>query len=105
MTQSRTSYLPKEIAWGHRFPNLTHYDRRESAYVADFANFDETLEVDTPLCSARRLDEVLEECQRFIRQTEAGDATSTYDAEHLNFVGTGIVIRFRLFIKHRKTKT
>lgn len=59
--------------------------------MADFDHFDETLEVDTPLCSARRLDEVMEECQRFIHQTEGGDATSTYDAEHLNFIGTDIV--------------
>lgn len=94
MTQSRTSYLPKEISWGHRFQNLTHYDRKENTYVADFENFDETVEVDTPLCSARRLDEVLEDCQRFINQTEGDDAVSTYDAEHLNFIGTDIVRHF-----------
>lgn len=89
MTQSRTSYLPKEILWGHRFQNLTHYDRTQNTYIADFDRFDSTVEVDTPLCSARRLDEVLDECRRFLNQNggDGDEASSMYDAEHLNLIG------------------
>lgn len=45
MTQSRTSYLPKEIFWGHRFVNIISYDKTKDTYVADYDKFDETIVV------------------------------------------------------------
>lgn len=42
LTQERTSYLPREIMWGHRFINIVEYDRRSAVYVADYDQFDST---------------------------------------------------------------
>uniref|UniRef100_A0A336MVW0 CSON008155 protein n=1 Tax=Culicoides sonorensis TaxID=179676 RepID=A0A336MVW0_CULSO len=57
--QARTSYLSSEILWGHRFTNIIEYDRTFGEYVADYERFDETISVDMPLCSAKRLDEMI----------------------------------------------
>ncbi|VVC93110.1 unnamed protein product [Leptidea sinapis] len=46
-TQARSSFLPSEILWGHRFETMVDYTR-----------FNNTYEVDTPLCSAKQLDEL-----------------------------------------------
>ncbi|ETN66688.1 inward rectifier potassium channel [Anopheles darlingi] len=53
MTQARTSYLPMEILWGHRFQNIIEYDGDRGCYVAQNEQLDLVEEVDTPLCSAR----------------------------------------------------
>lgn len=42
LTQERTSYLPREILWGHRFPNIVEYDRKHCVYVADYDQFETT---------------------------------------------------------------
>ncbi|KAJ0171653.1 hypothetical protein K1T71_012416 [Dendrolimus kikuchii] len=55
-TQSQTSYLPKEIIWGHRFPPVVKYDCRKQKYVIDHKKLDLTEAVDTPQCSAELLD-------------------------------------------------
>lgn len=54
MTQTRTSYLPREIMWGHRFVNMTQYDDARNVYVADYDRFDEMEQIETTLCSARQ---------------------------------------------------
>lgn len=54
-TQSRTSYLSKEIIWGYRFKNVVHYSKREEAYKIDTANLNTVEQVETPLCSASYL--------------------------------------------------
>ena len=41
-TQARTSYLPHEVIWSHRFENIIHYDHLEKLYYADYENFDAT---------------------------------------------------------------
>lgn len=61
MTQARTSYLSKEILWGHRFTNVITYDWKEETYVVHGENLDDTEQVDTALCSAQRLEEIMEE--------------------------------------------
>lgn len=61
VTQARTSYLPREVQWGHRFVNVLNYDRNREKYVIDYSQFDTTTTIDTALCSARRLDEVIEQ--------------------------------------------
>ncbi|XP_037300368.1 ATP-sensitive inward rectifier potassium channel 1 isoform X2 [Manduca sexta] len=54
-TQSQTSYLPKEVIWGHRFLPVVKYDGRKQQYVIDHKNLDTTDPVDTPHCSAKEL--------------------------------------------------
>ncbi|KAJ2944899.1 hypothetical protein O0L34_g1791 [Tuta absoluta] len=54
-TQSQTSYTPKEIIWGHRFPPCVKYDGRKQKYVIEQKKLDLTEPVDTPLCSASDL--------------------------------------------------
>ncbi|XP_053691945.1 ATP-sensitive inward rectifier potassium channel 11-like [Sabethes cyaneus] len=66
VNEARTSYLPNEIHWGHRFPNIIHYDRAHEHYVAANELMDVIEPIDTPLCSARRLEEVLGEVQQFL---------------------------------------
>lgn len=45
MTQSRTSFLPREIVWGQRFVNMIKYDRQNHVYNADYDKFDITEKV------------------------------------------------------------
>ncbi|CAH2318965.1 ATP-sensitive inward rectifier potassium channel 11-like [Pelobates cultripes] len=52
-TQARTSYLPEEILWGHRFvPIVTE---EEGRYSVDYSKFGKTVKVHGPLCSAKDL--------------------------------------------------
>ncbi|XP_053620253.1 G protein-activated inward rectifier potassium channel 3-like [Plodia interpunctella] len=55
VTQSRTSYLSKEIMWGYRFKNVLHYSKKEESYEIDAENLNSVEQVETPLCSASRL--------------------------------------------------
>lgn len=55
-TEARTSYIPNEILWGHRFRTLLkYYKKRRYGYAVDYSRFDQTVEVETPLCSAHEL--------------------------------------------------
>jgi potassium inwardly-rectifying channel subfamily J, other len=56
-TQARTSYLASEILWGHRFEPVVTYNKEKQGYEIDYSKFDATVQVDTPLCSARELAE------------------------------------------------
>lgn len=58
MTQVKTSYLSKEVLWGHRFVNVIAYDYRDETYVAYVDKLDDVEQVDTALGSAQRLDEL-----------------------------------------------
>ncbi|XP_076327085.1 G protein-activated inward rectifier potassium channel 3-like [Tachypleus tridentatus] len=51
--QARSSYLPNEILWGHRFEQLVSYSKETGDYVVDYGKFNNTFEVETPLCSAK----------------------------------------------------
>ncbi|KAK7077093.1 Inward rectifier potassium channel activity protein [Halocaridina rubra] len=53
--QARCSYQPTDFLWGHRFENLIFFDKTSDNYVVDFKEFNKTVEVSTPLCSARDL--------------------------------------------------
>lgn len=50
VTQARTSYLPHEIIWSHRFENIIHYDHLEKVYYADYENFDAIYLASVKLC-------------------------------------------------------
>uniref|UniRef100_A0A4W6DLT3 Potassium inwardly rectifying channel subfamily J member 4 n=1 Tax=Lates calcarifer TaxID=8187 RepID=A0A4W6DLT3_LATCA len=55
-TQFRSSYLAREIFWGHRFEPVIYEDR--DRYKVDYARFHNTYEVpSTPHLSAKELDE------------------------------------------------
>ena len=43
--QARTSYLPSEILWGHRFERLVRYRREDGTYQVDYARFHQTVPV------------------------------------------------------------
>ncbi|XP_075231827.1 G protein-activated inward rectifier potassium channel 3-like isoform X1 [Lycorma delicatula] len=58
-TQARSSYLPSEILWGHRFEPLVSFKKETGEHEVDYSLFNNTYEVDTPLCSAQSLDQVI----------------------------------------------
>ncbi|XP_044016938.1 inward rectifier potassium channel 2-like isoform X2 [Aphidius gifuensis] len=55
-TQARSSYLPSEILWGHRFEHIITFRKETGEYEVNYTLFNNTYEVDTPLCSAAELD-------------------------------------------------
>ncbi|XP_069685268.1 ATP-sensitive inward rectifier potassium channel 11-like isoform X4 [Periplaneta americana] len=55
-TQARSSYLPNEVLWGHRFQPMVVYNKERQGYEVDYSRFNNTDLVDTPLCSARDLE-------------------------------------------------
>lgn len=55
-TQARSSYLPSEVLWGHRFQPVVVYNKERQGYEVDYSHFNNTDLVDTPLCSARQLE-------------------------------------------------
>ncbi|PSN50748.1 Inward rectifier potassium channel 2 [Blattella germanica] len=57
-TQARSSYLPSEVLWGHRFEPLVAFKKETGEYEVDYSLFNNTYEVDTPLCSAKSLDDL-----------------------------------------------
>lgn len=56
-TQARSSYLNMEILWGYRFDPIVGYNKDRQGYEIDYSKFNETTQVDTPLCSAKELAE------------------------------------------------
>lgn len=72
-TQARTSYVSSEILWGHRFYPLVSYNKVKQGYQIDYSKFEETSQINTPLCSAKELDEFYkcqEENERNLRDIE-----------------------------------
>ncbi|XP_063380518.1 inward rectifier potassium channel 2-like isoform X2 [Cydia fagiglandana] len=57
-TQARSSFLPSEILWGHRFETMVTFRKDTGEYEVDYTSFNNTYDVDTPLCSAKQLDEL-----------------------------------------------
>ncbi|KAH3872172.1 G protein-activated inward rectifier potassium channel 3-like [Dreissena polymorpha] len=57
-TQARSSYLPGEILWGHRFERLVTFQKENGQYQIDYSRFNNTIPVDTPQCSAKELSEI-----------------------------------------------
>lgn len=58
-TQARSSYLNMEVLWGHRFLPVVSYNNDRQGYDIDYSKFNETIPVDTPLCSAHELADFL----------------------------------------------
>ena len=66
-TQARTSYIPEEIIWGHRFEKLVTFQKENSQYLIDYSRFHSTVSIDIPRCSAKDLEEMR---QRFSVSTD-----------------------------------
>lgn len=49
--QAKTSYLPSEVLWGHRFRKLVTYQRSNGSYQIDYDLFNSTYPVRSPACS------------------------------------------------------
>ncbi|RZF35424.1 hypothetical protein LSTR_LSTR006968 [Laodelphax striatellus] len=58
-TQARSSYLPNEILWGHRFESMVCFKKETGEHEVDYNLFNNTYEIDTPLCSAQSLDQMI----------------------------------------------
>lgn len=98
--------------WGHRFENIVNFHKPSDAYVADYDKFDNTyavsgnflliqtseleqkntkniffftFQVDTPLCSAKRLDEVVTEVNDYFESPEYVDETKLLDEKVRTF--------------------
>lgn len=56
--QARTSYLPNEILWGHRFEQMQIYRKDRNKFEINFSAFHSTYEVDTTSQSAKELDQM-----------------------------------------------
>ncbi|XP_018565441.1 G protein-activated inward rectifier potassium channel 3 isoform X2 [Anoplophora glabripennis] len=54
-TQARSSYLATEVLWGHRFEPVVSYNKDRQGYEVNYSKFDNTVTIDTPLCSAADL--------------------------------------------------
>ncbi|XP_037949894.1 G protein-activated inward rectifier potassium channel 3-like isoform X2 [Teleopsis dalmanni] len=80
-TQARSSYINTEILWGHRFDPVVVYNKNLQAYEIDYARFNETTQVDTPLCSARELHEIYK-VQEGFRTPDYCTSTSNLQLHH-----------------------
>ncbi|KAI8783025.1 ATP-sensitive inward rectifier potassium channel 1 [Biomphalaria glabrata] len=58
--QARTSYIPKEVLWGHRFERIEEYDIGHSRWHIDFAGFDDVVYCQNIRHSAKELDAIKE---------------------------------------------
>ncbi|CAH1179904.1 unnamed protein product [Phaedon cochleariae] len=56
-TQARSSYLASEVLWGHRFEPVVSYNKDRQGYEVNYSKFDNTVAIDTPLCSGAELAE------------------------------------------------
>merc|ERR1719430_336621 len=54
--QARTSYMPNEILWGHRFEPMMLFRKDHNKFHINFSAFHSTYEVDTPTYTARTLE-------------------------------------------------
>ena len=55
--QARSSYLPNEILWGHRYQNMMSYNKKKGIYTVDCSNLNAVMQDDTPRISAKQADE------------------------------------------------
>lgn len=55
--QARSSYIAREILWGHRFDQVVSFRKETGEYLVDYSKFNATHEVQTPLCSSKDFSE------------------------------------------------
>ena len=66
--QARSSYLPCEVLWGHRFEQVVAYRKDTGQYRVDYSKFNNTYEIEMPTCSAR---DYYEYHQRYVNSSSA----------------------------------
>lgn len=82
-TQFRSSYLAREIFWGHRFEPVIFEDR--DRYKVDYARFHNTYEVpSTPHLSAKELDEAASRASSAASPTSACQSTRNLNSHSLS---------------------
>uniref|UniRef100_A0AAG5D0H1 Inwardly rectifying k+ channel n=1 Tax=Anopheles atroparvus TaxID=41427 RepID=A0AAG5D0H1_ANOAO len=80
-TQARSSYVNTEILWGHRFEPVVCYNKEQQGYEINYSKFDSTLQVDTPLCSARELSEFYRAQDDYRSTTDKVDSVESRKAQ------------------------
>jgi len=75
--QARSSYLPNEITWGHRFEPIISFDQERNKYQVNFAALNSTYEVDTPCCSAKELDDYYKAWSAYRKASKASVDSGT----------------------------
>jgi len=78
-TQARTSYLPSEILWGHRFERLVSYQRDNSQYMIDYSRFHSTVAVDIQPYSAKELAEMRDSGRGDVLNGSTSDESCSLD--------------------------
>lgn len=66
VSQIRTTYSNNDIFWGQRFKTCVEFEEKTNSYVVDYKKFKQTVPFDTPLCSAKKLEEI----QKQVEQSE-----------------------------------
>ncbi|XP_028569608.2 inward rectifier potassium channel 16 [Podarcis muralis] len=73
--QSRSSYVPREILWGHRFNDVLQMKKKY--YKVNCLQFEETTEVYAPYCSAKHLDRKEQEYTTLEKAVDGEPGTSS----------------------------
>ncbi|XP_042311889.1 inward rectifier potassium channel 16 [Sceloporus undulatus] len=73
--QSRSSYVPREILWGHRFNDVLQMKKKY--YKVNCLQFEETTEVYAPFCSAKHLERKEQEYTTFEKASDGEPGTSS----------------------------
>jgi len=57
--QARSSYMPNEILWGHRFENMVSYAKHKGVYAVDMSSMNQVAKDNsTPRCSAKQMNDL-----------------------------------------------
>ena len=86
-TQARTSYLPGEILWGHRFERLVSFQKDNGQYLIDYSRFHSTIPVDIPQCSAKELSEMRKTGEYLDTDDEDDDDDETSETSTTQEIG------------------
>jgi len=88
--QARTSYLPSEILWSHRFERLVRYRKEDGVYQVDYARFHQTVPVSEGTMSRDSAQQ-----QAAARDNDNDDDTSTTtDDDNKTDAGIGAYIQY-----------
>ncbi|XP_043209554.1 ATP-sensitive inward rectifier potassium channel 11-like isoform X2 [Amphibalanus amphitrite] len=83
-TQARSSYIPSEILWGHRFEPIINFRKETGEYWVDYSKFNSTYEVDTPLCSSSELDQFRKMQAESVQSSQLGTPPQVTSSGGLN---------------------
>ncbi|XP_033037873.1 inward rectifier potassium channel 16 isoform X2 [Trachypithecus francoisi] len=87
--QSRSSYVPREILWGHRFNDVLEVKRKY--YKVNCLQFEGSVEVYAPFCSAKQLDWKDQQLHIEKAPPVRGSCTSDTKARRRSFSAVAIV--------------